>query len=138
MTGVETETGIIETEKIEGRQVDGTMMIETEIEEEEDDTTEMMTEETEENQDGVEMMTEEIEIAETEPRMLEADSRTWRREAVVILFLCWICRIFPNLMEREDLVTLIQERIIRTTVLLHLVSLLNISLLQEVSLTFLV
>ena len=105
MTGVATETGIIETEKIEGRQEDGTMMIETEIEEEEDDTAEMMIEETEENQDGVVMMTEEIEIAEIDPRMLEADSRTWRREAVEIPCLCWICRIFPNLMEREDLVS---------------------------------
>ena len=86
MTGVGTETGIIETERIEDHQEDGTMMIETEIEEEVEDTTETMIEETEENPDGVEMMIEEIVIVETDPRqMLAADSRTWQR---VILCLC--------------------------------------------------
>ena len=105
MTGVGTETGIIETERIEDHQEDGTMMIETEIEEEAEDTTETMIEETEENPDGVEMMTEEIVIVETDPRQMSgADSRIWRMEAT-ILCLCWICRTFPNLMEIEDLVS---------------------------------
>ena len=45
MTGVGRETGIIETERIEDLQEDGTTM-KSETEEEAEDTTEMMTEAT--------------------------------------------------------------------------------------------